>query len=83
MKSSVTTSIRLEASLAARLERAASQISRGKNWIVTSALKDYLERLDRSDLATEARRQSLLASRHRQRKEDTAWADSTDTTGWK
>ncbi len=80
---SVTTSIRLDTSLAARLEQAASRLSRGKNWIVTSALQAYLEKLDRGDLAAEARRQSALVSRCRRRKEDTAWADTADTAGWK
>ena len=80
---SVTTSIRLDPSLASRLERAAARLSRGKNWIVSSALREYLEKIDRDDLAAEARRQSILVSRRRSRKEDAAWADTTDTGGWK
>jgi predicted transcriptional regulator len=40
--SSVTTSVRIEQKLAQRLERAAARLSRGKSWIVSKALEEYL-----------------------------------------
>ena len=61
--SSVTTSIRIDQSLAKRLARAAARLSRGKNWIVTRALEEYLVKVNRDDLIAEARRQSRLCAR--------------------
>lgn len=64
---SVTTSVRLDEQLAKRLERAAVRLSRGKNWIVTRALEEYLAKINRDDLAAEARRQSRLVARAERR----------------
>lgn len=64
---SVTTSVRLEQKLAQRLERTAARLSRGKNWIVTRALEEYLSKVNQDDLAAEARRQSRLCTRAERR----------------
>ena len=60
--SSVTTSVRLEQKLAQRLEQAAGRMSRGKNWIISKALEEYLAKFSQDDLAAEARRQSKLCA---------------------
>jgi predicted DNA-binding protein len=79
---SVTTSVRLEQKLAQRLERAAARLARGKNWIVTKALEEYLAKVNQDDLAAEARRQSILVARaERRKKPDKFWDE--DVQGWK
>ena len=79
---SVSTSIRIQARLAARLERAATRLSRGKSWIITRALEEYLAKVGQDTLAAEARRQSLLASRG-SAKADSFWNDHGNLSGWK
>lgn len=79
---SVSTSIRIQARLAARLERVATRLSRGKNWIITRALEEYLAKVGQDEVAAEAKRQSLLASRGRA-KADSFWSDHGDLSGWK
>ena len=75
--SSVTTSVRLDSRLARRLERTSARLSRGKNWIISTALDEYLAKVNRDDLATEARRQSLLLSRGTRRgKGDDFWEET-------
>ena len=77
----VTTSIRLSPELRERLERTASRLHRGKSWLITRALEEYLARRESGELREEARRQSELASA-------AAWADEThwesdvDERGW-
>lgn len=79
---SVTTSVRLEANLATRLERAASRLSRGKNWIISKALEEYLAKVNQEGLAEEARRQSRMAARiERRRKPDEFWEE--DIPEWR
>ena len=79
---SITTSVRIEEKLAQRLERAAARLSRGKNWIVTKALEEYLAKVNQDDLAAEARRQSILvACAERRKKPDNFWDE--DVPGWK
>jgi predicted DNA-binding protein len=73
---SVTTSIRLDAQLARRLEKTASRLSRGKNWVIARAIEEYLARVNRDDLAAEARRQSLLLARAERRKGDDFWEEN-------
>jgi predicted DNA-binding protein len=63
MAKAITTSIRLEPDLREKLEKAAHNLHRGKNWLISEALRRYLEQLESSGLAQEARRQSLLASK--------------------
>lgn len=78
---SVTKTFRFPEDLEQRLQRAAARLARKPNAIMIKALDDYLRRLERQDLATEARRQSLLVSRGRAR--DEFWERATDTADWK
>ncbi len=79
---SITTSVRLQSNLATRLERAASRLSRGKNWIISKALEEYLVKVNQQDLAEEARRQSRMAARiEGRRKPDEFWEE--DIPEWK
>ncbi len=79
---SVSTSVRIEQQLAQRLARAAARLSRGKNWIVTRALEEYLAKVNQDDLAAEARRQSrLIARSERRQKPDNFWEE--DMPEWK
>ncbi len=59
-----TTNIKLPSKLKKKLAQAAHSVGKEQSWIVIQALQDYLEKLDRHCLVEEARRQSLLASRH-------------------
>ena len=78
---SVTKTFRFPDEIELRLRRAAQQLARKPNAIMLSALQDYLDRLERRDLQSEARRQSLLVSRGR--RGDTFWERAADRTGWK
>lgn len=78
---SVTTSIRLSDDLRFELETASARLHRGKNWIVSEALRLYLASFKNASLAAEARRQSLLAAEKEKVHPDTFWED-TDTRGW-
>jgi predicted DNA-binding protein len=88
MSHGVTTSIRIPAKVREELDEAAHSLHRGRNWIILRALEDYLSKLglDQKRLIKEARRQSLLANRSDQKKkvmkENQAWEDDADTTGW-
>lgn len=83
MKSAIT-SLRLSHSLAERLDRAAKRLARGKSWIINRALEEYLARSSHEELATQARRQSLLAGkRGRGSRQDRFWDDHGDLSGWK
>lgn len=82
-KHNMTTSIRLPSALRAQLEQAARALHRGKSWIIVHALESYLEKLQFNLLAEEAHRQSLLAAKRDNDKEDQSWEDSSDTSGWK
>ena len=66
----ITTSIRLSPELRERLDRTARRLHRGKSWLITHALEQYLARQETGELREEARRQSELAS-------TAAWADET------
>ena len=78
---SVTKTFRFPDEIEQRLRLAAQQLARKPNAIMLSALQDYLDRLERRDLQSEARRQSLLVSRGRRR--DTFWEHAADASGWK
>jgi hypothetical protein len=65
-----------------RLEQAARRLKRGKNSIITQALEEYLENLNRTKFLGEARRQSILASASPSEDED-VWLEHADTAGWK
>lgn len=77
---SSTSSFRIPDELKLRLETTAKRMNKGKNWILNRALQEYLERHDRAALAAEARRQSLLASRHHWEDQD-AW-EATVAETW-
>lgn len=79
---SITTSIRLTPKLREELEQAAHSLHRGKNWIITQALEDYLSKLSHTELKKEARRQSLLASKVETSSEEEWWQDNADTSSW-
>ena len=63
MIKNITTSIRLESNLSKKLERAVHNLHRSKSWLIREAIRMYLEQLENSSLAQEARKQSLLASK--------------------
>lgn len=75
-----TSSFRLSDELHDRLDRFARRQRRGKNAVIVRAIENYLDRHERENLATEARRQSLLASSHDNDSDRFAQADET---GWR
>src|SRR5580704_5639271 len=79
---STTSSFRMSNELRDRLEQAARQLKLGKNSIITRALEEYLEKLNRGKFLEEARRQSILASTSPDKDEE-VWLEHADTTGWK
>lgn len=79
--SSTTSSFRISDELRVRLESAAVQLGKGKNWILNQALREYLERKREDSLAAEARRQSLLAG-GRATPEERLWAAQADDRNW-
>ena len=81
MTKSVTTSIRLEVSLSKKLEKVAHDLHRGKNWLISEALRIYLEQLENQNLNLEARKQSLLASKQKNLDSD-LWEVNSDDEGW-
>lgn len=78
---SVTTSIRLTADLVERLEREANRLARGKNWIISKALEEFLSKRNHGGFLAEARRQSLRVSKKRNRREEAFW--EPDIREWK
>jgi predicted DNA-binding protein len=81
MIKSVTTSIRLELSLSRKLEKAAQHLHRGKNWLISEAVRRYLEQLENTTLVQEARNQSLLVSKQKNMDYD-IWETNSDSEGW-
>jgi len=81
MIKSVTTSIRLELSLSRKLEKAAHNLHRGKNWLISEAVRRYLEQLENTTLVQEARKQSLLVSKQKNTDYD-IWETNSDSEGW-
>ncbi len=75
------TSIRLNHDIDEQLEQAAHTLHRKKNWIINEAIKNYLTQLQTTNLAKEARRQSILASKSATM-EETLWELSRDETDW-
>ena len=55
--------------------------SRGKNAIITQALKEYLDKISQERFLEEARSQSLIASSARSQDADD-WLDHADTRAW-
>lgn len=81
MAKSITTSIRLELSLNKKLEKAAHDLHRGKNWLITEAILTYLKQLENSSLAEEAKQQSLLVSKM-EKSDNDLWETNSDQTNW-
>ncbi len=81
MIKSVTTSIRLELSLSRKLEKAAHNLHRGKNWLISEAVRRYLEQLENTTLVQEARKQSLLVSKQKNMDYD-IWETNNDSEEW-
>ena len=81
MIKSITTSIRLEVGLSKKLEKVAHDLHRGKNWLISEALRIYLEQLENQNLNLEARKQSLLASKQKNLDSD-LWEVNSDDEGW-
>jgi len=79
---STTSSYRIQEDLRVRLEHAARQLKKGKNWVINRAIEEYLDRVHRESLAAEARRQSLLASGVVTEDEE-FWHQRADTGGWR
>jgi len=77
-----TTSIRLDETLASRLDDAAAKLHRRKNGIIVRAIEEYLERHTDDLLRDEARRQSLLASRYQADAETDDWETAHDQSDW-
>ena len=82
MTRSITTSIRLEVSLSKKLEKAAHNLHRGKNWLISEAVRRYLEQLENPNLVQEARKQSLLVSEQKNQDAD-LWETNSDQEEWK
>lgn len=78
----ITTSIRLSPELRGELESAAQKLHRGKNWIISQALHEFLNKINQQDIKIEARKQSLLASKAEQVNEMEIWEQNADRTGW-
>jgi predicted DNA-binding protein len=81
MTRSITTSIRLEISLSKKIEKVAHDLHRGKNWLISEALRIYLEQLENPNLIQEARKQSLLVSEQKNQDSD-LWETNSDQEGW-
>jgi predicted DNA-binding protein len=62
------------------LSDAAERTGKGKNAIIIEALVNYLHAMERTSLAEEARRQSVLVSTNER---DAIWYELADTSGWR
>lgn len=82
MGQTCTTSIRLDKSLAHRLDDAAARLHRRKNGIIVRAIEEYLEKHSDTLLQEEARKQSLLVSSQDGVNEDELWESAHDNSGW-
>ncbi|MCB1713321.1 MAG: hypothetical protein KDH96_12875 [Candidatus Riesia sp.] len=81
MTKGITTSIRLDSTLSKKLEKASHNLHRRKGWLISEALRKYLEQLENTGLAQEARKQSLLASKQ-QNQDDDLWEVNSDLEKW-
>ena len=79
---SVTSSFRMSLELRKRLEQTARTLKRRKNWIITQAIDEYVQKWHKASLAAEARRQSLLASAKAIDDEE-FWEKQADSRGWR
>ena len=81
MKKSITTSIRLDSNLSAKLEKAARELRRGKNWIISESIRKYLDQIKNTSLVQEARTQSLLINKQNESEHD-LWEINSDVEEW-
>ena len=79
MSRSITTSVRLSPELRRALELKAKHEKRGKNWIISQALENYLQQDRLTNLEAEARRQSLIAAQQN----ENDWAADADLAQWR
>lgn len=82
MTTGITTSIRLPQDLNNQLNQAKHLLHRGKNWIITQAVKRYLAELTPLNLSEEAKRQSLLASKASCEDEQNLWEKDYENEDW-
>ena len=75
----VTSSFRMSQELRRRLEETARSLKMPKSRIIVQALEEHLQGTHRAALASEARRQSLLASAE----DEEFWEKQSDTSGWR
>lgn len=78
----VTSRVRMSLELRKRLEQTARTLKRRKNWIITQAIEEYLQKWHKAALAAEARRQSMLVSAKTAGDED-FWEEQADSRGWR
>ncbi len=79
---STTSSVRLPNDLRSRLDKATRQLKWQKNKIITQALEEFLERIERKQFLEDARKQSMLASAASSNDDD-IWTELGDTDGWR
>lgn len=82
MTQAITTSIRLPQQIRRELERVSHRLHKGKNGVILDALRDYFDKIEKTSLKQEARRQSVLASNGDQ-KESFLWEENADFDDWK
>jgi len=82
MAKTLTTSIRMDGSLAHRLKDAAAKLHMRKNGIIVRAIEEYLDKHSDNLLKEEARKQSLLANHLDSTSECEAWEQSHEAGGW-
>ncbi|MDQ6957658.1 MAG: hypothetical protein Q9M24_00945 [Mariprofundaceae bacterium] len=82
MPKTLTTSIRIDGTLAHRLKDAAAKLHMRKNGIIVRAIEEYLDKHSDNLLKGEARKQSLLVSRLDSADESKAWEQSHEASGW-
>jgi predicted DNA-binding protein len=75
----LTSSFRLSEKLLERLDRFARNGRVTKSAVIVKAIETYLDQHERTTLAAEARRQSLLANTAGS---DADWLDQADQSGW-
>jgi len=78
-----TTSIRMDGSLAHRLQNAAAKLHMRKNGIIVRAIEEYLDKHSDTLLQEEAKQQSLRVSRLDSAEECEAWEQSHEADGWR
>ncbi|MDQ6971342.1 MAG: ribbon-helix-helix protein, CopG family [Mariprofundaceae bacterium] len=83
MTQTCTTSIRLDASLAHKLDDAAAKLHRRKSDIIVHAIEEYLERHTAELLSEDAQHQSMLATRRDAADEAERWESAHDESGWR